>query len=660
MKTFFLDVGLVIQRADQRLEYVGRTHDELYFEEPESGRRHTILEKDFWIEFQYGRLVTVDAISTKKELTIQNGVEGKAFHSLADASNRYQKETKRRLAYVKGIKAEGIGRGQKRAIKRVLKSLAVKLEDTDPPSVETVCRWIRAWESSDGDISSLINGNARRRKPVHVNDESEAFIQHQIEKHYLVSTRPSITTAYTRYKYELAQLNEEKKKNGLAELRQIAARTFHKRIAELPRFEVMEARYGREKARHHFKMTTGHMPAQHPLDVVEIDHSPMNLYVIDDKAYLPLGRPWLTVIIDRYSGIILGIYISFQSTGLRAIFGALKHSLMPNKLVRETWPDIKNPWPAYGRGCLYVSDRGADFTSLAYRTAITSLGSMYELCERRTPWLKGSVERFFKTLESGFFETMPGKTFANISLRGEYKPEKQAVIRFSTLVYLLHLWVVDIHNVHVHSRKLATPLELWTEGVGVAPPPYPAHVEELDIVLGTRYTSDLSHEGIRFNYLRYASPELNDVMKVYGRDSKIDYVVSDENIASIMVKHPVDGSYFAVPCTRPDYASGLSLFQHKHLVREARQSLAQRQALHVDHLVSAQQKFSEAIQLEIHKFSNKSKTRLSRLAEINSNATLVGNDRSVASPFVKVEAENSTVITTARVLPTNVAHLWSA
>jgi putative transposase len=42
-------------------------------------------------------------------------------------------------------------------------------------------------------------------------------------------------------------------------------------------------------------MVKGHLPAAHPLDVAEIDHTPMNLYVIDDSSLIPLGRPLLAL-----------------------------------------------------------------------------------------------------------------------------------------------------------------------------------------------------------------------------------------------------------------------------------------------------------------------------------------------------------------------------
>lgn len=131
---------------------------------------------------------------------------------------------------------------------------------------------------------------------------------------------------------------------------------------------------------------------------------------------------------------------------------------------------MEHPWPAFGRARLYVSDRGRDFPGPHYRAAITSLGSWYEYSEAHTPWLKGSIERFFGTLEQTFFESLPGRTFPNLAERGDYDPASDAVVRLSTLAYLLHKWAADYHNVLPHSRKLATPLDLWNEGVALAPP----------------------------------------------------------------------------------------------------------------------------------------------------------------------------------------------
>lgn len=664
MGNFFLEKGLVISRRGELLEYSARTNEELYFEEPETGRRETIFLDEFWNEHHTHQISIVKAFSSPKLLLTGNVREETPFKNLADIAEHYQEDTHRRQSYISKLLEAGITIGQKRLIEIEVKRIAQEINDASgAPSVSTVCRWWRAFKAQDYEIAGLISQNTDRKHQVRVDDESEQFLQEKIELHYLVNTRPSIAHAYNRYQDELTAENKCREACGIKNLQLVSYRTYYDRIQALPKYDVMVARYGREAARHHFKMIKGHLPADYPLDAVEIDHTPLNLYVIDDIEFLPLGRPWLTVIRDRYTGILLGFYVSFQPTGLGSIFGAIKHSLHAHHKAYELWPELENPWPAHGRGVLYVSDRGADFTSLRYRTAITSLGAKYEYCERRTPWLKGSVERFFLTLEQTFFEAMPGRIFSSLAKRGDYDPVKQAVIRFSTLIFLLHKWAADYHNVEKNSRKKASPLELWNEGIGMAPPPYPANVDELNIILGARHSGVLSQEGIRFKWLNYANEELSDLMKKIGKGQKVDYVVTLEDLGYINVKHPNYVSYLKVPCTRLEYANGLHLFQHQYLLAEAAVSMKASTA--VDVLMNTRNTMAAVIAEDVLKKENNTKARLAgtaRLAGINSNATLEGKQLSVKTPFQgqQIDVIPSLIIETESPI-TNIRHFaWGA
>ena len=50
------------------------------------------------------------------------------------------------------------------------------------------------------------------------------------------------------------------------------------------------------------KPVHGHAPpARHPLDLLQIDHTPVDLILVDPVDREPIGRPWLTVAIDAYS-----------------------------------------------------------------------------------------------------------------------------------------------------------------------------------------------------------------------------------------------------------------------------------------------------------------------------------------------------------------------
>ncbi|SDG56337.1 DDE-type integrase/transposase/recombinase [Propionivibrio dicarboxylicus] len=641
MGHFYFEKGLVVKRLGQFLEYSSRCGDELYFENPETGKRETIEESSFWEEQQTGRLAVLTAFSSPKALLLPEEPEPTIDVTLADIPEKHQDEVIRRHDYISRLKAAGITKGQKQLIREEAEKIAKEIDDPrGVPSESTLRRWWRLFEKNSYNVFALVNKNARKSPAKRLDGESEKYLQDNIEEVYLQPTRPGGASAYRQYKDTLERENSLRQLNGEQLLTLVSERTYLNRIKLLPKEEVLVARLGREAARHTLKMIKGHLPADFPLDCAELDHTPMNLYVIDDRALLPLGRPWLTAIKDRRTGMLLGFFISFHQTGLRSIFGAIKHSLLSHNRAYEIWPELENPWPAHGCAVKYVSDRGADFLSKRCKAAILSLGSGYEHCERRTPWLKASIERFFLTLEQTFFEMLPGRTFSCLKERGDYDPAKDAVIRVSTLAFLLHKWAVDHHNVFPNKRTQEIPLLVWKELVGVAPPPYPASIDALDIILGERHTGCLSHEGIRFQWLNYADDTLAEMMKQLGRDTRVDYVVSSENLGQIHVQNPRTKEYILVPCTRPDYAQGLSLHQHKCLRKEAGVRLKAVTA--VDTLRETRLMINDRIREEIANKENIPKARLAKLAEINSNAILNGESRTILTPFAGQQLSRQT------------------
>lgn len=639
MREFYFEKGLVINQLGVELEYVARTTNELYFEEVGTRRRETILEGEFFARMTSGEINIVDAFSSPKLLVTNDSEKPKQVIFLDDVKPEYQRETELRLNYILELQRAGLTIGQRMLITIELPKIAAKLNDMKRRTFSSVYRWWRKFKDNDNDSLALVSKNAVKKSPVRIDAGSEQFIQEKIEQYYLIMTRPSVQTAYYRYVHDLEADNEVRRANQLPALRKIGVRTFSSRINALDEFDKMVAREGRKKAVHHFNMIRGHLPANHPLDSVEIDHSPLDLFVLDDLALLPLGRPWFTVIKDRYSGILLGFYVSFQKTGLGCIFGAIKHSLHSHHLAYQRWPELENPWPAYGRGFQYVSDRGADFQSMRLRSALTSLGATYELCKKETPWLKGSIERFFKTLDQTFFEDTPGRTFRSLDIRGDYDSAKHAVVRFTTLIFLLHKWAADFHNVALNSRKMASPLELWNEGIGVAPPPYPANANALNIILGTRHQGALSHEGIRYKRLNFADDALADLMKSVGRDVKVDYVVSLENLGFIHVRDPRNNEYLKVPCTRMEYADGLSLSQHQYLLRRVKEDM--KEGATIKTLLETRATIAEVVAEEIARKETATKSRLARVANMNSESVLLGKTQSVINPFMDSQRARS-------------------
>ncbi len=634
MKPFFLIPGLIIGFEEHFFELMSNEKQLLTFEEIHSRDKLVLTDAELFEHMRSKQIVVTDSISTPEVIETRDAENDlETFIKLADVNEKYQADVHRKMKYISECIKAGITRGQGRYIAHERHRIAKLIdEETKPPGVSTIQGWWKAWEESQKNPATLINGHALKTRHYSVDDDSELFLQDQIESKYAVITRPKIKTAYKSYCDEIKVENAVRKRHGKKLLRQISYRTFYNRIQHLPQLDLLIAREGVQVARMKLRMIKGHLPADYPLDVVEIDHTPMNLFVIDDKAYLPLGRPWLTAAKDRYTGALLGFSISFQKTGLDSIFNCLQHSLEPHTKAYELWPGkIINPWPCYGLGNYYASDRGRDFISFKYINAILELGANFEHCEKRKGWLKGGIERFFNTLETTFFDAMPGKTFPSLDKRGDYDPKEQAVIRFSTLTFLLYKWAADFHNVGENRGKFNRPIDLWNEGVAKVPPPLVRSIDQLDIILGDENEGVLSHEGIRFRRLNYADHQLHDLLNEIGPGAKLKYYVSRRDLGSIHVLNPLTKRYMSVACTRQDYASGLTFFQHDYIRHEAGKILDQKRA--IDTYIDTRAAIADGIaeDLKINKSTNYS--RVAQLADVNSNSVLKGEPNSITEVF---------------------------
>ena len=70
--------------------------------------------------------------------------------------------------------------------------------------------------------------------------------------------------------------------------------------------------------------------------------------VIDTETRLPLGRPWLTTMINVCTKMITGFYLSFHPPGYLSVMRCLLHAVCPKSYLKTDYPQIRHDWPAYG------------------------------------------------------------------------------------------------------------------------------------------------------------------------------------------------------------------------------------------------------------------------------------------------------------------------
>ncbi|MDZ7660924.1 Mu transposase C-terminal domain-containing protein [Thiohalophilus sp.] len=480
-------------------------------------------------------------------------------------------------------------------------------DDVERPNWSSVNRWRKKFIKSGQDIRSLVNqhdkkGNRERRYP----QDLEEIIHRAINETYLTRERGTVKDTVDS---AIAMVADENKFRTDHTRLQMPTWSIVKRLIQaIDKFDVVVAREGVEVAEQKFRAAADKIVATNILEYVQIDHTTMDSMLIDDVSLLPIGRPTLTVCIDVKSRSILGIYIGFEPASFVSVAQCLRHAFMPKVDLNMRYPSIEGKWIAFGIPENLIVDNGLEFHSDHLEDLCYSFGINMEYMPRKTPWFKPHVERFIGTLNRDVSHKTPGTTFSNIFEKGDYDPNKNAVMTLSSFKEVVHKWVVDVYHKSGHKGLGGkSPNEVWESMINDVIPPIPADPDIFDGLMGGTAKRVVSHQGVEFSRLQYNSKELREMRQRYGDrfETKIRYNPTD--ICEVYVEDPVSKRLLRVPVVgdvNKKYAEGLSLWQHKVICRHAMQSTSR---LTIEALAKAKQDIRKIIEDDI--FNKKLKTR---------------------------------------------------
>jgi putative transposase len=112
---------------------------------------------------------------------------------------------------------------------------------------------------------------------------------------------------------------------------------------------------------------------------------------------------------------------------------------------------------------------------------------------------------------------------------------------------------------------------MWTSSIKPEDIRLPDETTQLDVVMGRVESRSLTHKGIEFEGLFYNSPELAELRRREGANLTIEIRVNESDIGSIYVLSPKTSKAYTVPSLDPEYANGISLWQHKVIKNYQRQ-----------------------------------------------------------------------------------------
>lgn len=442
-----------------------------------------------------------------------------------------------------------------------------KTEHFDPPSPRALRRWLTSYVASGFSPMSLRPGHHRsgNRRPRFDGDSQGLALKHAWS--YASLNRPSKALVYSNYEDALSEENRAREQRGEPPLHKVGQRSFEGIIGRFSPFAVFAGRYGKAAALQRFAIVNRGLDVTRPLERVEMDEYCVSLQTIlidvglwahlsaKLKAEIERTRAWLTVAIDCATHCILAMRLLAAPPSSESALSALEMAIYDKGHLSDA-VGAGCKWEMHGLMETLATDGGAAFIALATQLALRDLGIAHEVPPGGMPFLRGTIERFFLTVQSRLLPLFPGQTFENAVSKGDYDAEGNACLNLEELNRVLVRYAVDIyHNTPHEGLGGETPRNAWRRLKnlwGVLPPP--EHIRRH--VFGIAATRQIGNRGIRFLGLHYQNAELQKLRFAIGQKS-VAIRVNRYDLGSISVQQ--GNGWISVPCVFSEIA-GTSVY----------------------------------------------------------------------------------------------------
>lgn len=319
-------------------------------------------------------------------------------------------------------------------------------------SVPTLYRWMRAFRET-GLLSSLVRKRRSDAGTTRLDEQTEAIIAKVVKEHFLKSQKLKIKRTFD----EIERLCKE------AGVPVPHINTFNQRVRSIaPELRAL-TREGRNAALK-FRGHRGSFPgAEQPYAVLQIDHTLVDLMLVDETHRLAVGRPWITVAIDVYSRLVAGWYVSFDPPGTLGTGMCIATAIL-RKDQRLAELQVEYPWPCQGLPAVIHADNAREFRGKALSMACQEWGIQLKFRKLKKPNYGGHIERLLGTLGEQI-HALPGTTFSDPKKRENYDSEKRAVMTLKEFECWLANLILGKYHHEQHRTLGVTPLKRYQEGI---------------------------------------------------------------------------------------------------------------------------------------------------------------------------------------------------
>jgi putative transposase len=379
----------------------------------------------------------------------------------------------------------------------------------------------------------------------------ETLLETTIDEHYLTARQPGVQATYEELRRRCHQ----------AGILPPHLNTVRARIGRITHRIQLQRRGHAREARDRYEPVTGEFPAaEWPLAVVQIDHTPADIIVVDDRHRLPVGRPTITVAIDVFSRVVAGFYVSLDPPSALAVGLCLAQAILP----KDTWlanHQIDTPWPICGLMDSVLADNAPEFRGTLLQRACAEYRIDLHWRPVGRPHFGGHIERLCGTLNQAI-HTLPGTTFSNPTARGEYPSTQQAAMTLSELEHWLAVYIIQVYHQKLHHGIGMSPLKKYEQGIfgdsehpGCGLRPLPLDLDRLRLDFLPYVERSVQPSGFRIDDIFY----YHEVLKPWIRSTVTGtphvprkFIVRRDprDISTVYFFDPELSQYFAVPYRR--------------------------------------------------------------------------------------------------------------
>jgi putative transposase len=422
-----------------------------------------------------------------------------------------------------------------------------------------VYRLLAVYRSSPSTSSLLPNRGGRAPGIRLLTTDVETVIQTLIARYYLKKERPRVADLHRQIILECRN----------AKLAPPSYKAVWVRVNSIDPALTVRKREGAGAARDKFAPVKQGPAPKRPLELVQIDHTLADIMVVDEVERRSIGRPWLTLVIDVATRVILGFHLSLDAPSSTSVALALSHAVLPKRLSFEP-DDVQVSWPAEGLPETIHLDNAKEFHSNALKRGCQEHGISLTFRPPKTPHFGGHIERLIGTM-MGELHLLPGTTFSSIKDRGEYKPARMASLTMRELERWLTLQIVEIYHQRVHRSIGIPPVKSWEKAVasGTITMRHPVDAMKFYIDFLPGETRLIRRDGIQLFGIHY----WDNVLSPFAGRSTNRYLIryDPRDLSHVYTKPTSNGQYIKVPYRDIGHPP-ITLNEHRSVIKQLRRT----------------------------------------------------------------------------------------